>query len=396
VNRLLVAGVLFLLISSSVIPISGVDTEQSSISIYNGKTLYVGGSGEGNYTNIQDAIDNASEGDTVFIFNGKYYENLTIEYKSNFSLIGENKKTTILKGRIEVNKSERIKIERISQFCKQFGEIQKLLAINLNSARKIFVINVNQYVKSFGKKLRGINLQNSSFCEIKDNSIVSNGVNIFIDSSSNNNTIYHNNFLSCKETAFDEGNNKWDNDYPSGGNYWDDYTGNDSNGDGIGDTPYPISGGENEDRYPLMEPYGSKPKKVVGTTGPLCPLLNTAEIEIIDGNSSQIKKIERILNNRILQFVIPYMEISVTDLDFSVCYNRENPSCYFLYKRLLHITVVTENGSNTFYNDTHTVTVNGLDGVFFFMRWTIRRLTPARFIFYGTYDDVTIEYPKGE
>ena len=43
------------------------------------------------------------------------------------------------------------------------------------------------------------------------------------------------------------------------GNYWDDYTGSDCDGDGIGDTPYPISGGENQDRYPLMFLYGEEP-----------------------------------------------------------------------------------------------------------------------------------------
>ncbi|MBN2065256.1 MAG: hypothetical protein JW771_00415, partial [Candidatus Thermoplasmatota archaeon] len=35
--------------------------------ISSGTRLYVGGVGPGNYSYIQDAIDNASEGDTVFI-----------------------------------------------------------------------------------------------------------------------------------------------------------------------------------------------------------------------------------------------------------------------------------------------------------------------------------------
>ena len=54
--------------------------------------------------------------------------------------------------------------------------------------------------------------------------------------------------------ADDDGVNHWDNGYPSGGNYWSDYTGVD--GDGIGDTPYIILGGDNQDWYPFMNPNG--------------------------------------------------------------------------------------------------------------------------------------------
>jgi hypothetical protein len=127
----------------------------------------------------------------------------------------------------------------------------------------------------------------------------------------------------------------------------------------------------------------------------LCPLLNIAEIDLIDGNSSQIKKIERILNNRILHFILPVTTINVTGLNFSVSYNRKNPSLFILYLRLFHMTVITENGSNTFYNETHTITVKGMDGVFAFMRWKLRRFIPARFVFYGEYDEVIIEYHRG-
>ena len=75
--------------------------KKSSSPLSNGNTLYVGGSGPNNYTDIDDAIHDASEGDTVFVYDDSspYYEKHGITILKSINLIGENKETTIIDGR---------------------------------------------------------------------------------------------------------------------------------------------------------------------------------------------------------------------------------------------------------------------------------------------------------
>jgi len=109
-------------------------------------------------------------------------------------------------------------------------------------------------------KANGIYLQTYSFLNlIFLNNITSNSeIGINNNQYSSDNLIHHNNFIDNgnQSTTYTGETNSWgwDNGFPSGGNYWSDYNGTDSNEDGLGDTPYIINE-NNQDNYPLMEPF---------------------------------------------------------------------------------------------------------------------------------------------
>jgi len=97
-SKCLAVGIILLFVGTCIIPTIAQNAEKL-VSASKGTWLYVGGSGPGNYSRIQDAIDNASDGDTVLVFSGVYMENVYLNKSIN--LFGENRETTI----IDANKS---------------------------------------------------------------------------------------------------------------------------------------------------------------------------------------------------------------------------------------------------------------------------------------------------
>ena len=201
---------------------------------------------------------------------------------------------------------------------------------------------------------------NTSYNNIFENTITkNNNIGLQTDNASNN-KIYHNNLINnLGGNAKDSSQNNWDNGYPSGGNFWDDYYGEDIDSDGIGDTPYLIQGGGNKDRFPLMDPYGIDIElPIVQITKPAnnylyiyfsdifdlkIPFFATVivgpsyiEVDAFD-NDSGIKTVEFYIDNKLKstdssppyrwkweeQYYISVVELKVRAIDFSANYRTD-------------------------------------------------------------------------
>jgi nitrous oxidase accessory protein len=103
----------------------------------------------------------------------------------------------------------------------------------------------------------GIDLYNTTASTIKENTIKDNTWGFYVVENSKGNYFYHNNIINNVKQAFQDltsGQNTWRTPTtPYEGNYWSDYKGEDTDGDGTGDTYLPWQG---VDWHPLMTPWG--------------------------------------------------------------------------------------------------------------------------------------------
>ncbi len=218
------------------------------------------------YQTIQEAVNNANEGDVILVRTGTYYENVVVN--KSVSLIGENKHATIIDGS---NTGSVVKIYANNVSINGFTIRNSMYTLCFYGEGILLNSNACNIIDNIlTRNQRGINLEGAIDNHILDNTITYNDIGIqFMNQPgqllSVNNTIYHNNFVSNGAGVyfpFAAYENIWDNGQE--GNYWNDYNGTDVDGNGVGDTPYLI-GENNFDSYPLMNPL-TKPY-LVGDVG---------------------------------------------------------------------------------------------------------------------------------
>jgi len=189
-KKWVIVGIMLLFLTAGVPSKAYSHENNTRLPTAGGNTLYVGGSGSGNYTTIQSAVNAAHDGDTVFVFDDSspYHENVIIS--KSISLLGENRLTTIIQGdsyyyyQVLYATGENI---TISDFTLRDGIIGILGQMN-NS-------RISRAV--FENEEAGIYLMKSSHNTISDNSFSSCYLfDVYLYDHSMQNTIVNNSLVS--------------------------------------------------------------------------------------------------------------------------------------------------------------------------------------------------------
>ena len=223
------------------------------------------------FDKIQDAINAASNGDIIYIYNGIYREHISVV--KNITIEGESKEKVILdcsgEGHGMTIESSGVSISQLTIKNTTQGyygiKLDGISSCNIRNCNLsgnyggIYFYSSSNVLLSrntFSFDNYGILFIGSSHNTIRENFFINNSHGVYLGSDTSYNIFSYNSFINNSLGAYDESVlNFWD--YSNAGNYWDKYGGEDNDGDGIGDTPYPIDpiylG--NFDHYPLMQPY---------------------------------------------------------------------------------------------------------------------------------------------
>jgi parallel beta-helix repeat protein len=231
--------------------------------------------GTGNTGSIQDLINSTSNGDSIYLKGGTYYENIIIDRPIVFGALNTGDPPEI----VPVTPDAAIILAAdgitLHGLIISGGGPDGLLIQSDNN--RISAINVSGFK-------RGIILKSAINNVLSENILRNNSLGIDIDRTSRSNIFYLNYFDNPDDAATQSVDNAWfsnrqtylytGNSFTGPlGNFWKAYDGTDSNGEGTGDTHYVIeritsgtfSGMEITDRAPLVSLPDSY--TLVGTTG---------------------------------------------------------------------------------------------------------------------------------
>lgn len=245
------------------------------------------------FTGIQAAIDWAFPGDTIRVNSGLYTGEIQIDKQIILLGIDSGAGMPVIDTEGKGNAVEvRVDGCTIQGFAIQNSTLFDGIRISSsnNTIRENSILNMAQgiYLQSAmkntiygntitGSSQSGIALDASNDNVITENSLVKNSVGISLDGFSLSNRVYRNNFDNPQNVYSKSATSVWSSQFPFRythlgirelnymGNYWGDYQGKDTNGDGIGDVPYGIMIGANPkaiietnqnivDSFPLMDP----------------------------------------------------------------------------------------------------------------------------------------------
>ena len=237
-RKTIIGGIILILLLTSIVPIT------SSYEVSTNKILYVDddntmgpwdGTQKHPYQHIQDGIDNASDDDTIYVFNGVYYEN-NINIEASITLIGEDRNTTIIDAKQEINAiclyTQNINVNgfnirnasraginfqsNTSHYANISNNIfsnnshgihpyfpnkhtivsNNIFSDNYNGFTLVSCSNASIYQNLFINNYRGMGIYGSEYCDIFHNNILySKKCGIYLYGFSRFNHIHHNNFI---------------------------------------------------------------------------------------------------------------------------------------------------------------------------------------------------------
>ena len=249
------------------------------------------GWGYDHFDNILNGIEAVRAGGTVYVYTGDYFELGSVIINKPLDLIGENRVSTIITNSGELIVDITASGVTVSDFTILSSEVG-IYGTSVYVSSTNCTITGNIITRSHSGNGKGIalryaynnliqgNVISNAYWGIQtctrtysnlivDNLIIGNEIGAWICCSPGPDLFYHNNFIDNYDHALVDFDNytsytEWDNGYPEGGNFWDDYEGVDEfsgpgqnipGSDGIGDSPRPIPVNDTQDDYPLMSPW---------------------------------------------------------------------------------------------------------------------------------------------